>query len=149
MFCLWVHRMRETAYWILAESARSPYLIWTALVLMQLYQQYTKSQVRWDTTRSCLICHTCVHYFLTVVEEATKLHSQDEQFRRRVKDLTTMTKKTTELTNTTTALAQVVTHNGHLVSLFISSLSLFLEHTIHQWACSSLWWRWYNCWPGS
>lgn len=45
-------------------------------------------------------------------EEATKLHSQDEQFHRRVKELTAMVKKTTELTDTTVALAQVDTHTA-------------------------------------
>ncbi len=55
-----------------------------------------------------------------MAEEATKLHSQDEQFHRRVKELTAMAKKTAELTDTTVALAQVVDtcishHDGHFV----------------------------------
>ena len=46
---------------------------------------------------------------LVMAEEATKVHSQDEQFHRRIKELTAMAKKTAELTDTTMALAQV--HN--------------------------------------
>ena len=42
-----------------------------------------------------------------MVEEAAKLHSQDEQFHRQVKELTAMAKRTTELTDTAMALAQV------------------------------------------
>ena len=60
----------------------------------------------------------CVHTELTfnlplgfvTSEDATKLHYQDEQFHRRVKELSTTAKKTTELTTTTMALEQVQTH---------------------------------------
>ena len=54
---------------------------------------------------------------LVMAEEATKLHSQDEQFHRRVKELNAMAKRTTELADTTMALAQVGTctsYDGHL-----------------------------------
>lgn len=40
-------------------------------------------------------------------EETDKLHSQDEQFGERVKELVALAKKAAELTDTAVALAQV------------------------------------------
>ena len=51
-------------------------------------------------SRVLIIFHTCT-------EETTKLHSQDEQFHERVKELAALAKKTAELTDTVVALAQV------------------------------------------
>ena len=70
-------------------------------------------------------------YFLTMAEEATKLHSQDEQFHRRVKELTAMAKKTAELTDTTLALAQVHAYRI-MMDTYLMISPPFLEHSVHQ-----------------
>lgn len=65
-----------------------------------------------------------------MAEEATKLHSQDEQFHRRVKELTTMAKKTAELTDTTLALAQV--HAYHIMMDTLTDYLSLSEHSVHE-----------------
>ena len=58
-------------------------------------------------TISLIITFLEVEIIRILTEEATKLHSKDDQFHRRVKELTALAKKTTDFTDTVVGLAQV------------------------------------------
>ena len=62
---------------------------------------------------------------LIPTEETTKLHSQDDQFQERVKELAAVAAKAADLRDTVVALAQV----GDIETPLIISLQAFASHS--------------------